>query len=113
MKIAILLALLSASVTVAAREVVCTPPGNSRFPCSPPATYRSSSAATPGPMDAPVRFGGEVVIQGRVFWKWIKTGPATRECNARELAERGGSYAYICSAKVGDVLYITSAFRVE
>jgi len=49
------------------REVVCNPPGNSRFPCSPPATYVAKAAGPP--LDAPTKFGGAIVIQGRTFWR--------------------------------------------
>lgn len=103
------LAALLFAASAFASEIPCDPPGNQRAPCVPPATYAMKSAANPDPFAAPVRFGGEEIIKGRVFWKWVKAGDGPT-CTAAQRSEQG-AYGYACAANIGDVLYITGAFR--
>lgn len=105
-------ALLLFALNVSAREEPCTPPGNARSPCVPPATYKLKSEAThPQPLDAPTKFGGERNTKGRIEWLWLKAGPASKPCTAAQLTDKRGGQAFACAVKDGEVLYITSPFR--
>lgn len=106
MRITLLVLLLTATSTRAA----CTepPPCGPKDRCMAPATWRST--CSPPPFDAPVRYGGEVLVSGQVYWLWIKDGEPSAPCTAKQATD-GASYQFACTARIGEPLYRRTRFK--